>query len=239
MPLPFLRTLADLDLTHQERAVALLWLYNREDPQKQLTVREILLDFEAAGYTRPHPTRLDRALRNDRRVISARGRFRVNVRAMADLTATYGPHTEPAPPPPTDSVVAAALFGPARRTYIHKIVYQVNASYDATLYDCTAVMIRRLVETLIIELYEAKQREAELKDGDGNYKMLAGLLGVVDADATLNLSRNTKQGLRSLKRLGDLSAHSRTYTARKTDIDPIKADLRVVAEELLHLAGLI
>ena len=41
------------------------------------------------------------------------------------------------------------------RGYIEKVVLQINASFDASLYDCCAVMCRRLLETLIIECYEA------------------------------------------------------------------------------------
>jgi hypothetical protein len=42
-------------------------------------------------------------------------------------------------------------------------------SYDATLWDCTAVMCRRLLETSIIEVYEKLGRAPEFKGRDGNF----------------------------------------------------------------------
>jgi hypothetical protein len=38
-----------------------------------------------------------------------------------------------------------------------------------------------------------------------------------------------------IKKIGDLSAHNRRYTAKKQDIEKIKDDIRIVIEELTHL----
>ncbi|MEH2141633.1 hypothetical protein [Nostoc sp.] len=53
-----------------------------------------------------------------------------------------------------------------------------------------------------------------------------------------NLGRETKQALPLIKNLGDRSAHSRRFLAKKQDIDKIVPGLRVVVDELLHLGGL-
>jgi hypothetical protein len=47
------------------------------------------------------------------------------------------------------------------RGYIEKVVNQVNGCYENGWFDACAVMIRRLVETLIIELL--RNREKRLK----------------------------------------------------------------------------
>jgi hypothetical protein len=138
----------------------------------------------------------------------------------------------------SDSVIPRELFA-GTRGYIEKVVTQINSSYDHELYDCCAVMCRRLCETLIIEVYEAKGRAESIKGKDGNFQMLNGLLSVVGVDAGINLGRNAKRGLESLKDLGDKSAHNRRFNARRTDIDGIRADFRVAAEELLHVAMLV
>ncbi len=110
--------------------------------------------------------------------------------------------------------------------------------YDLALYDCCAVMCRRLIETLIIELYEHRNRAIEIKNKGGNFLMLADLIGHVENDPAINLSRNAKTGLRSLKQLGDLSAHNRRHNAVQNDIDRTRDGLRVGAGELLALSGL-
>jgi hypothetical protein len=116
------------------------------------------------------------------------------------------------------------------------VVYQLNASGTFGLYDCCAVTCRRLFETLIIEVYEAAGRAVELKGADGNFKMFSGLLAQIETDPAFHLGRNAKRGLVAFKTLGDLSAHNRRFNAGQDDIDRVRDDLRVAAEELLHLA---
>jgi hypothetical protein len=136
---------------------------------------------------------------------------------------------------PSDSILPRELFLNTRG-YIEKVVFQINGSYDQGLYDCCAVMCRRLGETLIIETYESQGRAKEIKGADDNFLMLNGLLAVLNKDITIHLGRNAKRGLDSLKDLGDKSAHNRRFNARQPDIDSIKSDFRTAAEELLHLA---
>jgi hypothetical protein len=136
----------------------------------------------------------------------------------------------------SDSIIPRELVSNTRG-YIEKVVSQINGSYDYGFYDCCAVMCRRLGETLIIEVYEARGRAKEIKGADGNFLMLNGLLGVLKKDSTINLGRNAKRGLDELKELGDKSAHNRRFNAIQPDIDAIRSDLRTVTEELLHLAS--
>lgn len=62
-------------------------------------------------------------------------------------------------------------------------------------------MVRRLVETLIIELYEAKGKQSEIQDGAGNYLMLSHLVDRVLAETSWILGRETKQALPIIKNL--------------------------------------
>ncbi|HVY87206.1 MAG TPA: hypothetical protein VG943_18885 [Caulobacterales bacterium] len=140
--------------------------------------------------------------------------------------------------PETDSVVPRSLFV-GTRGYIEKVVRQINASYDAGLYDCCAVMCRRLLETLIIEVYERAGRASDIKKDGTHFHMFGELLRIISSDAAFNLGRNAKKGLEDFKRLGDSSAHDRRFNARQSDIDIVRAGMRSSAEELLHLARLI
>ena len=79
-------------------------------------------------------------------------------------------------------------------------------------------MARRLLETLIIGLYECKKLDGTLKKPDGTFHYLSGLIGVLLNKTTFNISRNTRKALPRLKDLGDQSAHNRRYTARQQDI---------------------
>jgi hypothetical protein len=141
------------------------------------------------------------------------------------------------PVPETEQILPMAVIQNTRG-YIEKIVQQANGCYEHQWYDACAVMIRRLVETLTIELYEARGKSSEIQDNDGNYLMLKDLVDRITSDKSWNLSWETKQALPLLKSLGDRSAHNRRYLAKKADIYKVLHGLRVTADDLLHLSGL-
>lgn len=139
------------------------------------------------------------------------------------------------PVPETEQVLPMAVVE-GTRGYIERIVTQANGCYEHQWYDACAVLIRRLVETLIIEVYEKHKKAAEIQDPDGNFLMLNHLVGKLAADSTWNLGRESKAALPQLKSLGDRSAHNRRYLAKKGDIDKVLSGLRVLVDDLLHLA---
>jgi len=124
------------------------------------------------------------------------------------------------------------------RGYIETVTHQINHTYLTTCYDACAVMIRRLIEILIIECFEAHGISMKIKNSDGQYFYLGELIQKLLAESSWTLGRNTKKGLKKLKTIGDQSAHSRHYNARRQYIDDIVTDLRVSAEELLYLSRL-
>jgi len=134
-------------------------------------------------------------------------------------------------------VLPQSLFN-STRGYLEKIVYQINTSYENTCYDACSVMIRRLIEVLIIETYEHNHIESKIKNCKGDFFLLDDLIDCYLSEPKWSLSRTTKRGLRKLKILGDLSAHSRRYNTTRQDIDKYTQDLRIIAEELLYLSGL-
>jgi hypothetical protein len=139
-------------------------------------------------------------------------------------------------PPRLQPVIPHSLFRETRG-YLEKIVFQINATYEVTSYDACAVMIRRLIEVLIIECFEAKGISNKIQNAAGEFLYLQDLIAATLAEPW-NLGRNTKGGLARLKTIGDQSAHSRRYNARREYIDEVIIDLRTVAEELLYVAGI-
>jgi hypothetical protein len=125
------------------------------------------------------------------------------------------------------------------RGYIEKVVYQINGCYEKGWFDGCAVMMRRLIETLIIECYEKYGIPEKIKKpATGDFLYLADLIDKVTQEPKWNLGRNAKQALARLKSIGDQSAHSRRYNAHREDIDKVSQDFRVVCQELLYLSGL-
>jgi hypothetical protein len=100
------------------------------------------------------------------------------------------------------------------------------------------VMIRRLIETLIIEAFEHHKIADKIKTPGGDFFYLSDLITHTLNEKSWNIGRNAKQALPKLKSVGDLSAHSRRHVAHRSDIDKIISDLRTAVQELIYFAGL-
>lgn len=136
------------------------------------------------------------------------------------------------------SVIPFELVRGTGRSYLERIVHQVNGTYSSGWYDACAVMIRKLIETLIIEVFEANGLDSKIKSPNGDFYFLSDLVSAILSEAKWNLSRNARKALPKLKDVGDKSAHSRRFIAVRNDIDTLRSDLRVVVQELITIAKL-
>lgn len=118
-----------------------------------------------------------------------------------------------------------------RHTILQKVLWEANRCYDAACYNSCAAMIRRLVESLVIEAYERHGIADRIKR-DGEYVEFGTLVGKAAAEPTLRLTRNTKRVLPDLKFFGDLGAHNRMALVRKDDLDRLHNQIRAGVEEL-------
>jgi hypothetical protein len=124
------------------------------------------------------------------------------------------------------------------RSYITRIANQINGCYENGWYDACAVMIRRLIETLIIETFEHHNIADKIKGPGGDFLYLRDLVSKTLSEPAWNLSRNCKSALPKLKDVGDKSAHNRFFVAQRGDIQPLITDIRTVVQELLFHSGL-
>lgn len=145
--------------------------------------------------------------------------------------------------PPTDgekpltNLVVDFTLVKGTRGYIERIVYQINGAYEHGWYDACAVMLRRLIETLIIETFEGNGIATKIQK-NGDYLYLKDLISATLAEQTWNLGRNAKRSLPKLKDVGDQSAHSRRFNANRQDLEALIPDIRTVIQELIYLAKL-
>jgi hypothetical protein len=125
------------------------------------------------------------------------------------------------------------------RGYIERVVFQINGCYEYGWFDGCAVMMRRLIETLIIECFEKHRIADKIKNApNGDFLFLRDLIDKLLQESAWNVGRTAKQALLKLKNIGDQSAHSRRYNAHREDIEKIADDFRTVCQELIYLAGL-
>jgi len=153
-----------------------------------------------------------------------------------DAPRSFVPPSEGARP--SNEFIIPFAMARGTRGYLEKVVNQINGCYEKGWFDGCAVMMRRLLETLIIECFEKHKIDSKIKDTKGDFLYLADLIDRTIQETTWNLGRNVKMALPKLKSIGDKSAHSRRYNAHREDIDKVSMDFRDTCQELLVIAGL-
>lgn len=167
----------------------------------------------------------------------AREAIRLAKALRADAPKAFVPPSE-GTRPSTQQILPHAMVR-STRGYIERVCFQINGCYEKGWFDACAVMMRRMLETLIIETFERHRLDHKIKNpATGDFYFLKDLIECVLNEASWNLGRGAKQALPRLKQLGDQSAHSRRYNAHREDVDRAAPDFRLVCQELLYLAQL-
>lgn len=117
--------------------------------------------------------------------------------------------------------------------YINKTAEEMVHCYDSGYYNATLVLMRKLVETLIIECFERYGIDNDIKDEKGTFYYLSELIPRYITCSKWNASRNIKASIEAVKKYGDLSAHNRRFWAKKNDIDCFKFELRQALQEII------
>ena len=134
------------------------------------------------------------------------------------------------------SILPTQLFEDVSHN-IQLLCKQINASYENNLYDCTAVMMRRLLEGLLVLSYQNHGIESEITDKNGWHITLDKIIKNAAQNGALALSSNTKRDMTLFKDIGNYSAHKIWYNCTKQDIEPHVMKCRVIIEELMYKAG--
>ena len=235
----FAETLAEFDLTHLDRAIALLWYYRQSQEFEERTSSDLANDLQEEGFTKPHVSRLHQGLLKSRYAIrGTRPRsFRLNLRYLSELDERYSELLGLAQVEIENTVLPFEWVA-GTRAYLESLVRQINGSYQFGFYDCSVVLCRRLMESLIIEVYIHQGRHHEIQN-QGIFLSLDGLIKRICSDNQIPLSRNAPATMRDLKLLGDTAAHDRVYITHQLDIDDAKPRIRRLIRELLALSGIV
>lgn len=236
----FCSHLSGLDLNQQDLAAALLWFYNETGLHVDRTAPELANDLHEEGFSRPNVTHLKQKLAAHKKTIKGtrKNSFKIGLPHHTYFTGEYGGFLKKKNIPVSSSILPAEWFASIGRKYLSNLCQQINGSYDCGFFDCCAVMCRRLMETLIIEVYVASSRVSEIEEGKNKFKPLEQLIKIISSDKQVHLNRNTPGVLNKVKKLGDTAAHHRTHETDPIEIDEVKDDYRRIIQELLVLAGL-
>jgi len=136
-----------------------------------------------------------------------------------------------------EDVLPKDEFASTTRKYLLAMVDEINGCYQFGFYDGCAVMCRRLMETLLIEVFEHLKAGDKIK-ADGEYIGLGDIISRARGGQHFKLQRGSADVMEAIKLLGDTAAHSRMYITKQPDIDDQRFKYRKVISELLHLAGM-
>lgn len=132
----------------------------------------------------------------------------------------------------SDSIFPQTIFENTRG-YLTEFAKETSCCYDSGLYNSCLFMLRKITETLIIELYESKGIQSKITNNNGDYFQLSELIKSVTTEHSWKLTKLVKQNLPKIKLLADSSVHSKRFSAKKTDITNFKTDIRITFEELV------
>lgn len=134
---------------------------------------------------------------------------------------------------PSNSLFPLEIFDNTRH-YLSQFSKEAAATYDLALYNSCLFMIRKITETLIIELYERKGLQSKIKNSNGDYLQLSDLIKNVSNEPSWKLTKIVKEQLPKIKLLADSSVHSKRFSAKKPDIENMKVQIRITFEELIN-----
>ncbi len=136
-------------------------------------------------------------------------------------------------PSTQDQYLVSEIFEKCKH-YITNTVHQINGCWNHEYWEACAVMTRRLLQILIIELYRTRAWEKNLRDNNtGDYIGLKAMIGKVKGDRRFGFDSRVGRGLDQLKELGDIAAHDYRVRVRKTDLQGKRELLRYTCERLV------
>lgn len=238
----FCEIVKELQKSNAEKALLVLWYHDRSQSDVAMTsgrLATILVDYHVGT---PNSTILARQIRETKLANESKQGFWLKPGSRKMIHGWLPPSIEGMQP----EMDHAAGYLPeavwiGTRVYVESVCKQFNGCFRAAYYDAALVMLRRLLETLVIEAYEHLDLQDKIQDDSGNNLMFGKLVDRATGKAShtgLKISRNTKNALEAVKALGDRSAHDRRFNACAADLTKIQFDVRSGTQDLIELASL-
>lgn len=234
----FAERISQLNLTRVEQAVAFLWFYRRTQIFEERTASELAGDLADEHLGRPNVTVLHRELTKSNLTVKGKRpkTFQLHTKYIPELDRKYASILEIKEVDTSPSIIPDS-FVQGTHPHLEQLVRQINGAFNAGFWDASAVLIRRLLESLIIEVFIRKKLTHEIRVNN-SFLMLDKLIGRICNHNQIILGRNTPATMEAIKRLGDTAAHDRLYITPPEDIEHQKLQIRHTIKELLTLADI-
>lgn len=236
----FCELIKDLGKSNAEKALALLWFFDQSEADVTKSAWDLRKTMADHHLGTPNATFLAEAIRKTKLANETRAGFSLRPGSRKIIRGWLPEELEGVQPAMDHNTgYLPEPIWKGKRGYVDAVCRELNGCYRGAYYNAAAVMLRRLLETLVIEAYEHLKRESEIKDGGGNYYMLADLVDRACGEnnhAGINLGRDAKKALKDARNVGNWSAHARRYLAKGPDLNELRPGVRLLAQELIHIA---
>jgi hypothetical protein len=228
------------DFTELDKALYFAFYHLKKQQVEEFTAGEATKWISDNRMGTPNITRLKTKLAKSTSTVKGNkaGSFRLRHNVLKTLEGKFPQLSEKSQEVADHGAILPPVSYENTRGYIVSLAKQINRSYEENIFDGCAVLMRRLEEVLLISAYQKLKIDDEIKDGNGNYKMLEAIVTNAQGNKTLALGRNSKVTLEKIREMGNYSAHSITYTCRREFIQEKIEEFRALVNELLHKAGL-
>jgi hypothetical protein len=228
--------------TNAEKALAVLWYFDHKQPGIAKSAGQLTKVLGDHHIGTPNQTALAEAIRKTKFANESKNGFSLKS-GSRKMIREWLPDLDGIQP----AMDHASGYLPESiwkntRGYIEEVCRELNGSFQHAYYNAAAVMLRRLLETLIIESYEHLNREIEIKDGGGNYLMLSDLAERAcgeNGHKGINLGRDSKKALKDARSIGNWAAHARRFLAHAGDLTKLQVGMRLLVQELIQTADLV
>ena len=244
MPDRTLRALAERLVSEEakelEIGVSLLWFLTHADQSVVVSAKEICDHMQDLGIrSGVNSSRLKSNLAKHPDVVKGRsaGTFRIKTGKTGPYESKYGDLRSPELIPVADNFLPASISLGGRKN-LEAIRREINGTFEFGLYNACAVMCRRLMECLLIEVFDVSGNKSAISGADGNLLGLSDILAKAKAGSPIKLSRNAPRVADRVKDSGDAAAHSRHYVTSQRDIEDLNPGFRQLISELASLAKL-
>lgn len=111
---------------------------------------------------------------------------------------------------------------------------QIEGCYAYEFRDAALVMLRKLVESLIIDGYQRAGRVQEIKDAKGNFLGFGDLAGLAKSGALFRLGRDSRATIDDVQKQGHNAAHNPGFHAQPSHLENLRTGVGILLQELLR-----
>lgn len=147
--------LKELFLTQKEYALSIIWFHDEKTPEYSITSGAVSRIMYECGLGNPNSTQLGEQLKKSGFLIVSTKGFRLKALSRLKIQDWLQPILgEVLPVSNQELGYLPQDVWKETRDYIERVCVQLNGCFQFQFYDGAAVLMRRLIETLIIESYE-------------------------------------------------------------------------------------